>query len=84
MIKQFSVRFGYNCDTLMESNLEQFEGQWPDQGCVPACSVLLLLVDIVVEQLDDQIDMSQDHPTATVALATDVIQSLSKHDKEII
>ena len=83
MIKQFSVRFGYNCDTLMESNLELGEGQWPDHGGVPVRSVLLLLIDVVVEQLDDEVDMSQDHPTAAVALATNIIQSLSKHDKEV-
>ena len=77
MIKQFSVRFGYNCDTLKESNLELGEGQWPDHGCVPVFSVLLLLIDVVVQQLDDQVDVGQDHAPAAVPLATKLVKGLA-------
>ena len=75
----------YCADTLMQSNLELMcECQWLDHGCVPASSILLLLIDIVVEEFDNEIDVGQDHPPATIALATNIIQSLSKHDKEVI
>ena len=36
-------------------------------------SVLLLLVDIVVQKLDNEIDVGQNHASAAVALATQFV-----------
>ena len=41
------------------------------------CSVLLLLVDVVVEQLDDQVDVRQDHAPAAVPLAAELVERFS-------
>ena len=40
-------------------------------------SVSLVLVDVVVEQLGDQVDVSQDHATAAVSLEAQLVKRLS-------
>jgi len=44
----------------------------------PMFSVLLLLIDVIVQQLDDQIHMGQDHSAAAVSLATKLVESFPK------
>ena len=39
-------------------------------------SVLLLLVDVVMEEFDDEVDVSQNHASAAVTLATQLIEGL--------
>jgi len=43
------------------------------------CSVLGLLVDVVVQQLHDQVHVSQDHASAAVSLATQLIEGLAEN-----
>jgi len=45
-------------------------------------SVLLLLVDVVVQQFDDEVDMRQNHPSAAVALAAKLVESFPKQCKQ--
>jgi len=40
-------------------------------------SVLGLLVDVVVQQLDDEVDVGKDHPSAAVALAAELVKCLA-------
>ena len=42
-------------------------------------SVLLLLVNVVMQKLDNQVDMGQDHASAAVSLATKLVQGLPLH-----
>ena len=37
-------------------------------------SLLLLFVDVVVEELDDEVDVGQDHAAAAVTLATELVE----------
>ena len=39
-------------------------------------SILLLLVDVVVEKLDDEVNVSKDHASAAVPLATKLVEGL--------
>ena len=46
------------------------------QGVCFVSSILLLFVDVVVQKLDDQVHVSQDHASAAVSLATQLVQGL--------
>ena len=42
---------------------------------------MLLLVDVVVQELDDEVDVSQHHASAAVALAANLVKGLADFDK---
>lgn len=41
------------------------------------CSLSFFLVDVVMEQLDDEINVGQNHAAATVAFAAELIERVS-------
>ena len=47
-------------------------------------SVLFFLVDVVMKEFDDQVDMSEDHSSAAVALATQLIQSIAESETKLL
>jgi len=50
--------------------------------CCP--SVLLLLVNVVVQQLDNQVDMGKDHTPTAVSLATKLVKGLPEKVKQSV
>lgn len=44
------------------------------------CSLALLLVDVVVEQLDNEVDVGQNHAAAAVAFAAELIESVGSRN----
>ena len=47
-------------------------------------SLLLFLIDVVVEEFDDQVHMRQYHPSAAVAFAAKLVQCLTSGDALLI
>ena len=41
------------------------------------CSISLVLIDVVVEELGDEVDMSEDHATAAISLEAQSVKGLS-------